>query len=149
MSTAELPRILQKMLNFAPTYGLNNSNHPLAAIVTSGKKEDKRHLPNKRSRLNRYSNTIAIDNLKEDVENYQLTDMVVYYYKTSKGHWRVHLHGYGIREDKLFYYESETMFGFDLLNSTGVTYAGKIARKLARDIGADYQGINKSFEGWK
>jgi hypothetical protein len=104
----------------------------------------------KRSKLNRYANTIAIENIKEDVEAYNIRARNVYYYQTSKGHWRIHLHGYGRDEEgKMFLYETERMFGYDLLNCTTQVYAGKLAKRLAEDINARYLGHNKSFKGAK
>lgn len=132
------------------------SNHPTGvytfkpeAINPKADKPKRKPVQKPHPKLNRYKMPQALANLKEDVEIYQLTNMVVYYYKTREGYWRVHLHGYGDNGDKPVYYESEAMLGFDLLMTSESTYAGKIARQLAKDVGAEYQGINKSFEGWK
>lgn len=126
--------------------------HKDASTVQLGKKVDGRKgKRNKRSYLNRYANTIAMDNLLEDVENFQLRDCVVYFYQTSKGHWRLHLHGYGVRPDnsKMFLYNTEDFFGLSLFNTMERTYARKMAAKVAAAIGADNQFENKAFKGAK
>lgn len=130
-------RAIGQAFNYAATYGGRSGD---------GKRKRK-PVQKPHPKLNRYKIPQAIANLKEDVENYRLDNMVVFYYKTMKGYWRVHLHGYSTTQP--FYYDSETMLGFDLLMTSESTYAGKIARQLARDIGADYQGINKSYEGMR
>jgi len=142
----QIEALLTKPLKHKPSPRFASGTAWQSAFIQEPVKPVKR---TKRSKLNRYANTVAIDNLKEDVENYALHTLTVYYYQTSSGHWRIHLHGYGLSNDKMFYYESEKMFGLDLLNCSTQEYAGKLAKALASDIGATYLAHNHSFKGAK